>query len=80
MVLRDSSVGIVTAYGLDDRGGGSSNPGRKKIFTSPYRPDRLWGPPGTGSFFPEVKRQGREADHSPGSIHPLPHTFSWRNA
>jgi hypothetical protein len=41
----DSSVGISTGYGLDDQGGGSSSPGRVKIFTSPYRPDRLWGPP-----------------------------------
>jgi hypothetical protein len=43
---RDSSVGIAT----DLRVG---RPGRvgvrvlvwSKIFTSPYRPDRLWGPP-----------------------------------
>jgi hypothetical protein len=42
---RDSSVGIATGYGLDDQGGsGSSSPGRITIFTSPYRPDRLWGP------------------------------------
>jgi hypothetical protein len=42
----DSSVGIATGYGLDDRGrGGSSSPDRVKIFTSPYRPDRFWGPP-----------------------------------
>jgi hypothetical protein len=37
---RDSSVGIATGYGLDDRVPVGSN-----IFTSPYRPDRLWGPP-----------------------------------
>jgi hypothetical protein len=42
---RDSSVGIATGYGLDDKGGGNSSPSRVKIFTSPYRPDRLWGPP-----------------------------------
>jgi hypothetical protein len=43
---RDNSVSIATGYGLDDQGGGgSSSPGRVKIFTSPYRPDRLWGPP-----------------------------------
>jgi hypothetical protein len=29
---RDSSVGIATGYGLDDRGGGSSSPGRVKMF------------------------------------------------
>jgi hypothetical protein len=29
---RDSSVGIATGYGLDDQGGGRSNPGRVKNF------------------------------------------------
>jgi hypothetical protein len=67
---RDSSVGIATGYGLDERGGGSSSPGSVKMFTSPYRPDRLWGPPisykmGTGGSSLGVKRQEREADHSP---------------
>jgi hypothetical protein len=42
---RDSSVGMATGYGLHDQGGGSSSPGMVKFFTSPYRPDRLWGPP-----------------------------------
>jgi hypothetical protein len=43
---RDSSVGIATGYGLDDRGGGGVLvPVGSKIFTSPCRPDRLWGPP-----------------------------------
>jgi hypothetical protein len=40
-------------------------PVRSRIFTSPYRPDRLWCPVGTGGSFPGVKRQGREGDHSP---------------
>jgi hypothetical protein len=31
-----SAVGIATGYGLDDHG--------SEIFTSPCRPDRLWGP------------------------------------
>jgi hypothetical protein len=46
-VSRDSSVGIATGYGLDDQGGGAGVrvPAGSKIFTSPYRPDRLWGPP-----------------------------------
>jgi hypothetical protein len=29
---RDSSVSIATGYGLDDEGGGTSSPGRVKIF------------------------------------------------
>jgi hypothetical protein len=42
-----------------------------------------------GALSPGVKRPGREVDHSPptsaevkknGSIHPLPHTPSWRSA
>jgi hypothetical protein len=38
---RDSSVGIKTGYGLDDRG---SIFGRdKKTFCTPQRPDRFWG-------------------------------------
>jgi hypothetical protein len=66
-----SSVGIATGYGLDDQGwAGVRVPVGSKIFTSPYRPDRLWGPPnllynGYWGSFPGVKRQGREADHSP---------------
>jgi hypothetical protein len=47
MGSRDSSVGIATGYGLDDQGGvaGAPVPVGLKMFTSPYRPDRLWGPP-----------------------------------
>jgi hypothetical protein len=33
------------ATGWTNKGSGSSSPGRVKNFTSPYRPDRLWGPP-----------------------------------
>jgi hypothetical protein len=70
-VARDSSVGIATGYGLDDPGGGSSSPGRVKNFHL-YISSRpaLGSTPtsykmGTGGSFPGVKRQGREADHSP---------------
>jgi hypothetical protein len=42
---RDSSVGIATTYGLDDRGVGFRVPVGSRIFSSPRRPDRLWGPP-----------------------------------
>jgi hypothetical protein len=38
--IRDSSVSISTGYGL---GGPGSIPGVQKFFSSPQRPDRLWG-------------------------------------
>jgi hypothetical protein len=37
---RDSSVGVPTAYGL-----GVRVPVGARIFSSPRRPDRSWGPP-----------------------------------
>jgi hypothetical protein len=40
---RDSVVGIATSYRLDDRGFGVQIPVGVRIFTSPGRPDRLWG-------------------------------------
>jgi hypothetical protein len=86
---RDSSVGIATGYGLDGQRGGSSSPGRVKHFHF-----SISSIPALGSTEPPIKLvlgalyRGREADHSPpnsaevkkcGSIHPLPHTPSWRN-
>jgi hypothetical protein len=65
---RDSSVGIVTGYGLDERGVDVRVPVGSRIFSPPRRPDRLWSPPiqwVTGAVCPEVKQPGREADHSP---------------
>jgi hypothetical protein len=62
---------VATSYGLDERGVGVRVPTGSRIFSTLRRPHRLWGPstqppilwvPGTVS--PEVKRQGREADHS----------------
>jgi hypothetical protein len=50
-VSRDSSVGIVTGYGLDEQTGSGVHPNSYKG--------------GTGGSFPRIKRQGREADHSP---------------
>jgi len=38
---RDSSVGIVTGYRLDDQSSGIIFPAG----AGPPRPDRLWGPP-----------------------------------
>jgi hypothetical protein len=63
---RDSAVGIATGYGLDDRGVGVRVPVWSRIFSSPRRPDRLWGLPSLLSTgYREVKRPKREADHSP---------------
>jgi hypothetical protein len=42
---RDSVVTIATAYGLDDRRVGVRVPVGSRIFSSPCRPDGLWGPP-----------------------------------
>jgi hypothetical protein len=59
---RGSAVGIATGYGLDDRGIGVRILVRSRIISSPYRPDRLWGPPNLvsngyqGLFTPEIKR------------------------
>jgi hypothetical protein len=52
---RDSAVGIAIGYGMDDPGVGVRVPVGSRIFSPPRRLNRLWG----------VKRQGREADHSP---------------
>jgi hypothetical protein len=41
----DGVVGIPTGYGLDDGGVGVRVPVGSKIFSSPRRPDRLWGLP-----------------------------------
>jgi hypothetical protein len=37
--------GIATGYGLDDREVGVRVPVTSRIFCSPRRPDRVWGPP-----------------------------------
>jgi hypothetical protein len=65
---RDSAVDIATGYGLDGQGVGVRVPVGTRIFISPRRPDRLWGPliqwvPGALSLV--VKRPGHEADYSP---------------
>jgi hypothetical protein len=92
---RGSSVGIATGYGVDDREVGSSSPGRVKNFllSKSLRPDlgstqppNQWAP---GALSPGVKRQGREAGHSPPTSAEVkktwiytstPHTSSWRSA
>jgi hypothetical protein len=63
---RDSAFGIATGYGLDDRGVGVRVPVISRIFSSPRRLERLWGPPNLlSNGFRGVKWPGREADHSP---------------
>jgi hypothetical protein len=64
MNQQDSSVGIATGYGLDDRGVGVRVSVGSRIFSSPRRPDWLWGNGYRGALSPGVKWQGREADHS----------------
>jgi hypothetical protein len=45
LLRSQDSVGcIATGYGLDDRGAGFRVPVGARIFTSPCRSDRLWGP------------------------------------
>jgi hypothetical protein len=45
VLSRISAVGVATGYGLDDQGVGVRVPVGARIFTSPRRPHRLWGPP-----------------------------------
>jgi hypothetical protein len=65
---RDSAVGIATGYGLNDRGVGVQVPVGSRIFPTSSRPAKestkppiQWVPRALSS---EVKRQGRENDHS----------------
>jgi hypothetical protein len=90
----DSAVGIATGYGLDARGVGVRVPVGSRIFSSPLRPDRLWGPSSLlasyGRLFPRgySGQAMKLTTHLPlvprsrkrGSINPLPHTASWRSA
>jgi hypothetical protein len=69
----DSSVGIVTGYGLDDWRVVVRVAIGSRIFSSPRLPHRLWGPPNLlsyeygGAISPRVKLPEREADHSPSA-------------
>jgi hypothetical protein len=88
-------VGIATGYGLDGRGFGVSSPCRVKNFLlltssipvmGPTQPPIKWVP---GPLSSVVKRLGHKLtthfqlvprSRKCGSIHPLPHTPSWRGA
>jgi hypothetical protein len=70
-VSHSSAVGIATGYGLDYIGVGVQVPVQFKHFNfsisswlavGPIQPPIQWVP---GALSPGVKRQGREADHSP---------------
>jgi hypothetical protein len=83
---RDSSVGIATGYGLDDRGVGVRVPVGSRIFSCQRCADRLCG---SLQWEPGVKRAGRESDRSPPAnaeikkiwIYKLtPHAASWLSA
>jgi hypothetical protein len=92
---RDSSVRKAAGYGLDDRGIGIRVPVKARIFSSLCRQDKFWGPPnllpnGYRGLFP-LRHSGRgvkltthfqlvSRSTKRGSIHPLPHTPSWRSA
>jgi hypothetical protein len=90
-VSRDSSAGIATDYGLDGKG---LIPGRGKICLSipprsALRPSQVPIHGQQVALSLEVKRSGREADHSlpcsadvnnSGAIAPLPLTYSWCGA
>jgi hypothetical protein len=92
---RNNAVGIATGYGLDGRGFKVRVPAVATFLSSPRRTDRFWGPPsvlsnGYRGIFPggyndrgvevtsHLQLVTRSRIH--GSIHPLPHTSSWRSA
>jgi hypothetical protein len=76
---RDSSVGIVLGYGLGDRGSRVRFPAESGNFSLHHRVQPTQPPiqrvPGTVSL--GVKRQGREADHSPPSSAGVKNAWSY---
>jgi hypothetical protein len=59
-----SIVGIATAFGLVDRGVEVRVPVGSRILTSPYCPDRLWGPTNLLSSGYWASFPGGKANHS----------------
>jgi hypothetical protein len=93
---RDSSVGIALGYGLDDRCSRIRFPAGAGNFSLHHRVQNGSGahpasyPARTRGFSLEVKRPGREADHSPRTSAEVkvwgelylhsPNMLSWRGA
>jgi hypothetical protein len=70
VMSRDSSVGIATGYGLDDRGSISGKGRGFSLFNSVHTGSGAHTasyPMGTGGSLPWVKRPRRESDHSSSS-------------
>jgi hypothetical protein len=95
MRSRDTAVGIETGYGLDYRWVTVRVPVGSRAFSSPRHPDRLWDPLSLlsnryrglfsrGYNSRKVKLtthlQLMVRSRKYESIHPLPHTSSWRSA
>jgi hypothetical protein len=90
---RDSIVGIAINYGLNDREFGIRVQWRSRIFSSPRRPGRPWGPIqppiqwvsrafSLGVMRPGVKLTTHELvprSRKCGCIYPFPHAPSWRS-
>jgi hypothetical protein len=69
IVSRGSVVGTAVGCGLGDRRVGVRVPVGSRILTSPYRPDRLWGPPNlVSNGYRGLKRKGLEVDLSSASL------------
>jgi hypothetical protein len=72
---------IATGYGLDDRKTEIRVPVESRVFSSPHRPDRLWGPPSNlSNGYRGALSLGVPRSRKCGSIYPLPHTPSLRSA
>jgi hypothetical protein len=89
-----NGVGIATGHGLDDVGVGDGVLVGLRVFSSPRRPDRLWGPPSLlSNVYREPFPRGLSGGGAKltthlqlvprsrkcGSIHPVPHTPAWHN-